>query len=507
MKLSIRTKLLSIFFVLTLLFLAASISGYLNAEALRNASSRNANSFVKFHTISELDRLIREQAPILIRTDFGEKGKAAIEANWRRFRDNLEQLGTYSLTTKEKRLFLKINSHDRLLRRQINQLFSQSLTSNRQRIIAKKVAEHTREIVNQLNKIRNLIKDDIFKDLYRINEVQNTQKLLAFGVFGMILSSLALAVFFTRYITAPISKFHQEVKYISHGHLDRRLDIKTGDEIEDLAKAFNQMVASLYDEEQTAARLQKRLLPPKKIRVKGIKIHAQQIQAKVVGGDWYDYYHTDNSISFLIADASGKGMAGALLATLAMSSIRSEAKTLNNIDMVLRKTNKTIESRLGAGNFVTLFYGHLSLENHLLTYINCGHELPLLFRAESDVWSILDCRSSLPIGISTEHFHPRKEKVFLNQGDKILLYTDGLHDARNAERRFFNIDAILEWLNSHARYPIDHTIDELLEKALSFCQRQIPDDITLLGLEIVAKPDLPKALETGGDYSSTVIKN
>lgn len=502
MKFSIRTKLLGTFFILTLFFLAVSIGGYLNAETLQRVASQNTALFNEFKTVSDLDSRVRERLPMLIlyADNRDMRQPDMFRESRHKFDENLRILEASRLLAPEEiKLLDGLKAQERVTGRESEALFGLPTGSGSAATIEKEIETRNKKMIGYLDSFRNFDKREILAGLRQIKLAHQSERRLAIVVFGMVFLSLGLAVFFTRSVTAPISKFLQEVKYISHGNLDSRLSIKTGDEIEDLAEAFNQMVSSLFEEEQTAARLQKRLLPPKKIRVKGIKLHAQQIQAKVVGGDWYDYYQTNNSISFLIADASGKGMAGALLATLAMSSIRSEVKTPETIDAVLRKTNKTIENRLGSGNFVTLFYGHLSLETHELSYINCGHEQPILYQAETESWSLLQCRNTLPLGISTEHFHPRKEKIRLKKGDKLLLYTDGLHDARDADRRFFNLDIILSRLNQFPHYPIDHAIDELLQGALDFCRRQIPDDITLLGVEIIANPDPLKRVKTDVD--------
>ncbi|HEX21028.1 MAG TPA: HAMP domain-containing protein, partial [Actinobacteria bacterium] len=438
MKLSLRTKIFGGFLIITLLFLFASAYSFLNANNLDKKAKRNSGLFDEYRTVSDLDRRVREEKTMLLRyTNSNEnKDKQAFFKSQARFKKKLSKLTSfYLLEKREKNLLDNIARENQMLNINAGKLFKLPPSSPQKTVLLNQIDDHINKIMNDLDKHRDIDKTEIHENLRQINLIRNAERDLAFGVLFLVLLSLTITFFSTKYITAPIAKLRQEVRKISHGHLNRRISLKTGDEIEDLANTFNQMIAGMYAEEQLAARLQKRLLPPKKIRVKGVKLHAQQIQAKVVGGDWYDYYRNGNEIAFFIADASGKGMSGALLATLAMSSIRCESKSKQSIEKILINTNKTIERRLGAGNFVTLFYGSLSPETNELQYVNCGHELPLFYRSATDNWSLLECRGSLPLGISTKHFHPRRDKICLQKGDKIIFYTDGLHDVRDKQRR------------------------------------------------------------------------
>lgn len=476
--------------MLTLLFLSISYFGFINAGSLQKIAKRNTDLFDEYRAASGLDRRVREEKTILLRhmTSNSKKDKQAFLKSQDRLEKKLPKLtSSYLVNKREKKLLDKIVSENKMLKSAAGELFKLPASSPQRAVLFTQANSHIDKIIDYADEYRDIDKFEIYEGIDSINLIHKADRNLAYGVIFLVALSLTITFFSTKFITAPITKLREEVRKISHGHLKQRISIKTGDEIEDLADAFNSMIEGMYDEEQMAARLQKRLLPPKKIRVKDIKLHAQQIQAKVVGGDWYDYYRTGDEIAFFIADASGKGMSGALLATLAMSLIRAESKSNQTIEMILKNTNKTIERRLGAGNFVTLFHGSLSPGTNVLHYVNCGHEPPLIYRATDDLWSLLECRGSLPLGISTDHFHPRKERLHLEKGDKIIFYTDGLHDVRDRKRRFYNLDTILDWLN-HNRYPVDIAIDKLLTNALEFCGGDTPDDITLLGIEIAAVP-------------------
>ncbi len=507
MKLSIRTKLLSAYFILSLFFLLASASAFINARSLQGVSTENAASLDTLMEAGALCRGLRSQVPMLIRymdaNDTDERN--SFINNWNDFEVKLAELRKKTTDSERNSHLDKIKPLQKKINKEMNTLFVTSLSSKQANFQASNIEQDLELIVTYLYDFRDISEQSINENINTINSLSSINRNFAISIIGMVILWFGATFITSRIVTAPLSKLHREVKSISAGNLERRISIKTGDEIEELAEDFNDMFDSIREEQLTAATLQEKLLPPKRIRVKGIKIHAHQVQAKVVGGDWYDYYHSNNSVSFLIADASGKGMAGALVATLTMSSLRSEVKNLETIGMVLRKTNRTIESRLGSGNFSTMFYANLSLETHELTYINCGHELPFWYKAETDTWEFLQSRSSLPLGISTEHFHPRKEKIQLSKGDKLLLYTDGLHDVRNPKRHFFGLEAITTWLNSQDNITINELIDNLLEKALAYGENVIPDDITLLGLEVISDPARKSSGEISNDHLRAIV--
>lgn len=507
MKASIKTKLLSTYFILSLFFLLASASAFLHARSLRGVSTENAISLDTLLKAYDIGRGLRSQVPMLIQyvsnNDLDQKN--TFINHWNDFEVNLAELRKKKQSAEHISHLDKIEPLQKKINKEMDTLFSPTISLEQASFFASSIEHDLELIVAYLYDFREISERSLEENINTIDSISAINRNFAISIIGMVILWFAATFATSRYVTAPLGKLHREVRSISSGNFERRISIKTGDEIEELAEDFNDMFDSIREEQLTAATLQEKLLPPKRIRVKGVKIHAHQVQAKVVGGDWYDYYHTNDSVSFLIADASGKGMAGALVATLTMSSLRSEVKNLETIGMVLRKTNRTIESRLGAGNFSTMFFGNLSLYTHELIYINCGHELPFWYRAETDTWEFLQCRSSLPLGISTEHFHPRKEKVQLGKGDKLLLYTDGLHDIRNPERHFFGLEAITTWLNSQEHITINRLIDNLLDKALAYGENVIPDDITLLGLEIVSDSIIKTTGRISDDHLKAIV--
>ncbi len=355
--------------------------------------------------------------------------------------------------------------------------------------MGEEVDHHYEEVTALVKEWRELDTVEVKESLLRVDSIYNVKRQLIASSLAILVLGVAISLSVTRFIVKPIVDLHKGVENIDRGGLEFAPMIKTHDEIQDLAEAFSHMVQNLRSEEKMAAKIQNRLLPQKKLQTPGVQIQARQFSARVVGGDWFDYYQHKDEIRLLIADASGKGMPGALLATVGMSAIRAEPKFSSTIDQVLVSANETVTHRFGGSDFITLFSAQLSLDDNLLSYINCGHEPPILYKAKDQTWALLDCPSGLPLGISVNLFQPQLQTIALDPGDKILLYTDGLHSVRNKERDFLGMSAITDWLNEQKELGIETLMDKLLDRVIAYNHGPISDDVTVLGLEMTVSTD------------------
>jgi serine phosphatase RsbU (regulator of sigma subunit)/CHASE3 domain sensor protein len=490
MKASIRIKLMGpIAIILIVVFIMIAIA-YVELEHLGDIANHQVALFNEIALVSQLNenlqRLPRPVDHYLITGS--SQGEKIFDEQVKALRSNLKRVDKLPIINpQERKLLKKIANQTEEAIKKLKVVFLTNPKTNPK--VAFELMRQGDEKINQatknMRKFRQIDQQEIIETSKEAKKANSTEQNLIIGLVLIALLASGFGVVVTYLIIRPIIRFHEGVELMSEGNLSSKLEIKTGDEIEDLAKAFDQMVQSLRQEEETAARIQQRLLPPKLPNLEGVKIHAQLLQSKIVGGDWYDYYKLDNNLYLTIADASGKGMPGALLSTVAMSTIRSEPKRTSNMLEVLKKTNKTVVNRLGGGDFVTLFSARLNLDTHTMSYINCGHEPPLIYRTVDQSWTLLECQSGLAIGISEKLFDPKMQEIKLQTGDRLLLYTDGLHDVRNPKGELFNLKLIVKWLDDHKELPLEKLINNLTKAATNFSGlRQPRDDITILAIEI-----------------------
>lgn len=241
--------------------------------------------------------------------------------------------------------------------------------------------------------------------------------------------------------------------------------------------------ALMQREMDIASGIQSSLLPRDRLLAGGVNICARQQQAKVVGGDWYDYWWHGDKVFLVVGDASGSGVGAALFATMAMSALRVEAREHNKIMKIMDHVNQNLYLTNRSDNFVTVFFGVLDLPTMTLSYTNAGHEEALCIGAEDKLPQPLpsDDRSLLGI-FSRADLDVSKRK--LNSGERLVLFTDGLIDAQNSKGKLYGLKRLNRFITSRRDMPSDQFIDALIENVLDFCNGEARDDMTVMVCDI-----------------------
>ena len=494
MRIGIRQKLGAVVFILMAISLGIIALAYSGFENLHGQADKGAKHFLEFSTVTQLQIAIeRKVTPIkLFLISGSEEQIDRYESAEKEFHLLLTKLKKNpTIHSRELILINQIELHDKHIKEIAEMIFEAPAGIDQEIKMenAEEVDHHFEEVVGLGEEWRKLDTIEVEKSLVKIDAIYDVEKQLIASSLAILIIGAIISFSVTQFITKPIIELHKAVENVDSGGLEYVSKIKTRDEIQDLAEAFSRMVQNLRAEEEMAAKIQNRLLPQKKLKTAGVHIQARQFSARVVGGDWFDYYEYKDEIRILIADASGKGMPGALLATVGMSAIRAEPKFSSTIEQVLIKANRTVSHRFGGADFITLFSAQFSQKDNRFHYINCGHEPPLHYRAKDQTWTLMDCSPGLPLGISVDLFRPKRRTIILDPGDKILLYTDGLHNVRNEKRDFLGISAIRDLLNDHKELAIEPLMDKLLDKVVSYSHGPIDDDVTLLGLEMTVAAD------------------
>lgn len=232
-----------------------------------------------------------------------------------------------------------------------------------------------------------------------------------------------------------------------------------------------------YDLE-LARTLQNNLLPQGQFRYNDFTLSARYIPGGQVGGDFYDYLPLpDASLGILIADASGHGVASAMMMAMLKIAFRNSAPAYTDPAKLLCYINDQFHPILKARSFFTAFYAILETNTMNFTFASAGHPFPLFFRPGVDRL-IESSQTGLNIGLFPDaEYHP--ETLNLKKGDRVLFYTDGLSEL-GGDDNFFN-----NFRNRFREYSYENR-PNLLDCLGSIVQESIAtaeDDITLLLLE------------------------
>jgi HAMP domain-containing protein len=357
--------------------------------------------------------------------------------------------------------------------------FSQPATVTKDRIAAE-TAQTTEHINSQIADSRN-----VFIVLF----------------FAILIAVAGLVFWLSRMMTNPIKKLMMGSEIIGGGNLDYKVEVKTGDELENLANSFNKMASDLkgYTEElrrttaekermarelEIAKGIQQNFLPESAPQVEGAEMAAVNVPALEVGGDFYDFIPLGvGKWGLVIADVSGKGVPAALFMALSRTLVRAYAIGNPTVSEAILKSNNLIADESRSSMFVTLFYGVLDIKKKTLTYVSAGHNPPLMLPGRGGATIMLKAKG-MALGIMPD-IHLEEKEIQLETGDVVTLYTDGVTEAINKKNEQFGTERLATVVDSNHNLSASEIVKRVEQEVTEFSQGQPQfDDITLLILKV-----------------------
>ena len=235
-----------------------------------------------------------------------------------------------------------------------------------------------------------------------------------------------------------------------------------------------------------AAEIQQSFLPETITQVEGFDVAAKSIMAKEVGGDFFDVIPIQpGRMGILIADVSGKGIPAALFMALSRIVVRVNATWYGEKPaQAIHDANNLIAADSKAGMFVTLFYGILDHTSHTFTYVNAGHNPPIVFHSHDGSFSEL-AATGIAMGVITDAEYAALENP-LAVGDVIVLYTDGITEAMNAREDMFGETRLYDVIRQLKGLRAEEILAKILTAVKEFTgDYPQSDDITLMIVRVV----------------------
>ncbi len=253
------------------------------------------------------------------------------------------------------------------------------------------------------------------------------------------------------------------------------------------ARLYEESVTRVEQELAIARQIQSNLFPRALPQQKGLALAASCLPARETGGDFYDVVTLDGALlGFLIGDASGKSIQGAMLMAIARSVARSEARDHQTPELVMRETNMWITRDIPPRSFVALCYATLDLAQRQLVLSNAGQITPLRRRANGRIDYLDVPGPTLPIGIQPDIPYAVRE-VRLEPGDTVVFLTDGIVEARHSSGELYGFERLEAVLQAHGGVAPSVLIANLLDDVRSFMDGMPQhDDMTLVVLRIGA---------------------
>lgn len=238
----------------------------------------------------------------------------------------------------------------------------------------------------------------------------------------------------------------------------------------------------MEQELQLARDIQKTFLPDTLPIIPGWDIDIRWKPARQVAGDFYDYFYIErNVLGFVIADVADKGMPAALFMTLIRTLIRAAAKDHPSPAAVIKQVNDLLFPDAKNGMFVTVFYAVIYLESGLITYVNAGHNPPVICALNSGYLTELT-RTSVALGIFDD-IEVQEVAVSLKQGDWIFFYTDGITEAFSDNEEMFGVNRLHRLLLEKYYTSAKEIVDDVENSVHEFIEgTDLSDDITLAAI-------------------------
>lgn len=245
----------------------------------------------------------------------------------------------------------------------------------------------------------------------------------------------------------PNIRQHTEVKLLRDSFVMMQTSLKQY--VQDLRYATEQKVRLEHDV-QVTAEIQQGMLPATIEDRPDLDIFGRLTAAKIVGGDVYDHFIRrssndfgiiDDYLFFYIGDVSGKGIPASLLMSVINHMVRNMSRRTTDVRRICNSINATISERNNQNMFCTLFIGVLNLRTWRLDYCNAGHNPPILLRNSNA--EFMTPHVNVPIGVDSSTRY-RSQAMYLDKGDALFLYTDGVNEAENIDKELFGNDAMLK---------------------------------------------------------------
>ena len=315
------------------------------------------------------------------------------------------------------------------------------------------------------------------------------------SIFMLILIFAALFIFIyfliKKVIINNLQKINGSLSEITGGNLNVEVDVRSNAEFSSLSDDINSTVATLkrYIGE-AAARIDKELEYAKQIQLSALPssfpdtedyaIFAQMIAAKEVGGDFYDFYTLDeNTVFFLAADVSGKGIPAAMFMMTAKTIIKDLAEMGLPVDEIFTLANEKLCENNESGMFVTAWMGKVDLLTGKLSFANAGHNPPVIVHADGEC-EYLKSRAGFVLA-GMEGIKYRANELTLNKGDRIFLYTDGVTEATDKNEALYGEARLQSYIEKNRALSADALLSGLKEDIDKFAGDAPQfDDITML---------------------------
>ena len=255
-------------------------------------------------------------------------------------------------------------------------------------------------------------------------------------------------------------------------------------EIEKKSSEFREQLNSIQMEINTASRIHRTILPSGVPKIEGLDMYAVYIPSNTIGGDFYDFYQKDNKLGVFIADVTGHGIPASLFASSVKYCFSKGVKYFIEPNRLLAYINSALYQKLG-NQLLTASYALIDSNAKTLSYSSCGHPPLLIWKSKENKMIEIKPKGKM-IGIQQD-IQLEKVTINLDQGDRILFYTDGLTECENSKGEAYGDGFLEEFFKKSNGIKTKSTSKLLLKDLSRFSGAKVryQDDITYILIDVL----------------------
>jgi PAS domain S-box-containing protein len=244
-----------------------------------------------------------------------------------------------------------------------------------------------------------------------------------------------------------------------------------------------------------AQQIQEHLLPQRPPAIPGLDVIGASHPAEFAAGDHFDYFRMpDDSLAIVIGDVTGHGFGPALIMASVHTLIRSLSQRYCDVSDILHHANHFLCEETADHFFATVFFARVDTETRRLEYASAGHPPAYIFDRNGELKTRL-ASTGIPIGIYPDETIPMGRSVTLEEGDVVLMLTDGAIEIQSPDGDLFGVDRAIQCVQHCLNRSAQGIIDCLYETVLEFSGRESPeDDVTAVVLKVGPKNQIETAI-------------
>ncbi len=249
-----------------------------------------------------------------------------------------------------------------------------------------------------------------------------------------------------------------------------------------LSKEQEKKLEAINRDLQIASKIQMYSLPVIQSNINGLEVETLYLSSKEIGGDFYDMiYHSENEISAIIADVSGKGISAALFMEFSKTILASEVSRLASPSQSLQNANQIIKEKFNYMMLVEVMLIRIFIADKKIIFSSAGHNRQFYYKKSTRKVMLLTGKG-IPLGTKMKEFEISENTINYETGDILILYTDGITETMNRSREMYGEDRFIELIENNADKPLKEIKTMIKEATDRFRGRSdmLEDDYTLM---------------------------